>query len=130
MKYSTLQKNALIGFLESNGGAAMTAEEIYSALSNDLGKSTVYRLLSELAAEGTVNKFAKENGKGMLYQYAHGNSCRAHLHLKCLKCEKLYHMNEKDSERILQSIKNDSDFSVSETNTVLFGVCRECGKNT
>ena len=128
MKYATLQKTVLTDFLSANADSAMSADEIYNAVSADIGKSTVYRLLSELASEGKVNKFAKENGKGVLYQISHGNGCHSHLHMKCLKCDKVYHMDEKNSERILKSIKEDSDFSVSEPNTVLFGICRECGK--
>ena len=107
----------------------MSAEEIFKAVSPDIGKSTVYRLLGELSSDGSVNKFAKENGRGVLYQFSHGNNCSSHLHMKCLKCDKVYHMDEEESERILKTIKDGSDFSVSESNTVLFGVCRECGKN-
>ena len=129
MKYSAVQKTVLIDFLKNNKDKAMTADEIYRGIGGKIGKSTVYRLLAALSEEGLINKFANENGKGVLYQYASENKCDTHLHLKCMRCDKFYHMDEKKSEKILQSIIDDSDFSVSGSSTVLFGVCADCRKN-
>ncbi|MBQ7500062.1 MAG: transcriptional repressor [Clostridia bacterium] len=128
MKYSTSQKALLIDFLMKNKDKAMSAEEIYKGIDGRIGKSTVYRLLAELSGEGGINRFAKENGRGVLYQYAHEKKCTGHLHMKCLKCDKIYHMDEKRSESILKTIREDSDFSVSDSSTVLFGVCSDCNK--
>ena len=129
MKYSTVQKTILIDYLKKNKEKAMTADEIYRGIDGKIGKSTVYRLLAALSEEGSINKYSNEHGKGVLYQYASEKKCDSHLHLKCMRCDKFYHMDEEKSERILKSIIDDSDFSVSGSSTVLFGVCSDCRKN-
>lgn len=74
-KYQTEQKKLLLRYMEKSENRQFSAEELAMALIAEgekaPGKSTVYRLVTELYAEGTLRRFPKTEGRGWLYQY-HG----------------------------------------------------------
>ena len=55
-----------------------------------------------------------------------GESCRAHLHLKCSICGQMVHMGHEESLDLVRMIDKKYHFSVSEGDTVLFGLCENC----
>ena len=63
------------------------------------------------------------NGK---YQIVAGEHCHSHLHLKCMGCGRLIHLDERVSDELLDRVRACSSFSVSEEETLLFGSCAEC----
>ena len=93
------------------------------------GKSTVYRLVTELYAEGTLRRFPKTEGRGWLYQYHGAGGCSGHLHLKCVSCGKLLHLNCGMSEELLEHIEEVHRFKVDNGATVLYGLCADCRKD-
>ena len=129
--YKTRQKDSLLNFLSRHTDTPLSIDEICEGLSGEPdppGRSTVYRLVNRLVEDGDVMRF--EQDKKFLYQMPGGEECHHHLHLKCTGCGKLLHMNHEQSERIIEAIFGEEDFAVSETETTLFGVCRECRKKT
>ena len=132
--YHTEQKKALLDFLTRHCDTPFTIEELVRAMEEELGpeavpgKSTVYRLMTRLVDEGTVKRFVKGNSRHFLYQIVAGEHCRHHFHLKCTRCGKLIHMDDKASEKILQEVLLGSDFTVSQEQTTLFGCCKECNR--
>lgn len=128
-EYKTKQKEILIGFLKNRTDTPLSIEEIFEGIDSageSLGKSTVYRLINKLCEEGTVKRF--EQGKKFLYQLAGGEDCHHHLHLKCTECGKLLHMDHEQSEKLIEAIYGKQGFTVSETDTTLFGKCGDCNK--
>ena len=93
------------------------------------GESTVYRLVTELYAEGTLRRFPKTEGRGWLYQYHGAGGCSGHLHLKCVSCGKLLHLNCGMSEELLEHIEEVHRFKVDNGATVLYGLCADCRKD-
>ncbi len=133
--YRTEQKKMLLAYLQAHGDEAYTVEElaegmrgIYGELSP--GVSTVYRLMTRLAEEGRVKRFPKSHGRGFVYQIVAGRSCAAHLHMKCTDCGRLVHLDFALSEELSRRIMAVSQFALSEEETVLFGVCAECQKQS
>lgn len=135
-QYKTQQKEELLAFLFSHRDTPMRVEEISEQLhaknENAPGKSTIYRLIGRLCEEGKVKRFEQGSSRTFLYQYAGDEACHHHLHLKCLSCGKLLHMDHAQSERLLSEIYGDSDFLVDQEETTLFGRCKSCsgGKET
>ncbi len=131
-EYKTRQKELLLQYLASQRDRPLSVEEIFdgvSDLSDAPGKSTVYRLINRLCDEGEVKRF--EEGKRFYYQLAGGEACHHHLHLKCTNCGRLLHMDHEQSEKLIEAIYGEQGFTVSETETTLFGECGECRrKNT
>lgn len=136
-EYMTEQKTVLLDFLRENGERSYTIDELMQKMSersgtNMPGKSTLYRLMNRLCEEGKVKKFARESERCFAYQAFLGEHCSTHLHMKCVSCGKLLHLEHALSDELLSRIRSVSDFSVSESETVLFGSCADCrfgGKN-
>ena len=131
--YRTEQKKILLSFLERNADRAYSIDEIIHGLreetQSDLpGKSTVYRLITKLVAEGQVKRFVKGNSRHFVYQLLQGGHCHLHLHLKCTLCGSLLHLDEETSDKLLQTVSLAQNFAVSERDTVLFGTCGSCRK--
>lgn len=130
-EYVTEQKRILQKILEDNCDQAYTVDELLDKMveacgEHAPGKSTVYRLITHLVEEGTVKRFIKDNSRKSAYQIVLGEHCDCHLHLKCIECGKLIHLDEEISDKLLSTVKDTSDFSVSEEATVLFGKCGDC----
>ena len=130
MTYHTAQKARLFSFLQQHADAAFTAEELCDALADtgEVGKSTVYRLLPQLIAEGQVKRFSGSGRRRVLYQAVGCAHCDAHLHLKCTACGRIIHLDESASDAVLHRVLQSSAFAVDEKQTVLFGKCAACGK--
>ena len=135
--YNTEQKKLLLGFLEKNSDRSYTVDEIVEGIKQSvgesaLGRSTVYRLMTRLCEEKRVQRFAKEGSRRFSYRIIADDHCRNHLHLKCLGCGRILHLDRATSDSLLEQVRLMKDFSISEEDTLLFGNCSECkigGKN-
>ena len=130
-EYVTEQKKILQRILEENKDRAYTVDELVDIMKlshgdDAPGKSTVYRLITHLTDEGKVKKFSRPDTRKSAYQIIMGEHCDCHLHLKCLDCGKLIHLDEEVSDKLLCAVMNNSNFSVNEEATVLFGKCGSC----
>ena len=126
MGYNTGKRERILTFLSENGDRSYTLEEICAALTEDgKGKSTVYRIVSELVGEGCLSRLSDGRTRHCTYQYVGDEHCHHHMHLKCKGCGRLVHLDEgvsRDFERTLMAI---GGFTIEE-GTMLFGTCREC----
>ena len=131
--YRTKQRELIVGCLVENKERHITADEIVQLLrerSEPVGKATVYRLLDKLVGEGAVRKYIAEEGKSACYQYSDGSdSCNRHFHLKCVRCNRLFHVECDYLSELDGHILAHHGFTVDNTKTVLYGICRECGGN-
>ena len=132
-EYATEQKKMLLDFLRSNCESAYTVEELVEGMqalygAEGPGKSTVYRLMTHMVEDGTVKRFVKGHSRRFVYQIVAGEHCRSHLHLKCMDCGRLIHLDEQVSEELLDKVRLCSNFAVSEEETVLFGACSDCNR--
>ena len=126
MGYNTGKRERILAFLAERGDGSFTLEQICDALTEDgKGKSTVYRIVSELVGEGYVRRLSDGRTRHCTYQYVGDEHCHHHLHLKCKGCGRLVHLDEdisRDFERTLMSV---GGFTIEE-GTMLFGTCRDC----
>ena len=132
-EYRTEQKRILKKILVDNCERAYTVDELMQKLREHFGdfapgKSTVYRLLTHLVEDGSVKKFIKDNMRKAAYQIVNGEHCDCHLHLKCLDCGRLIHLDEAVSDELLNKVRGTNDFRINEQATVLFGQCGSCKK--
>ena len=128
--YNTAGKKALVGFLAQREAKQFTVEDLSSALKEEniqIGKSSLYRLLEKLYAEGVVRKFKHEESASSVFQYVGDDAeCAHHLHLKCSECGKLVHLHCDMSAELVEHIFHDHGFSVDRKRSVLYGICRDC----
>lgn len=127
-KYMTHQKKELLAFLQQHADRHFTVEQIVAGMDGGkAGKSTVYRQIARLAAEGTVRRFESPGSKSFVYQFAgQTGGCDAHFHLKCQKCGRLIHMECAQLSAVQQHIAAEHDFLIGSHRAVLYGECTAC----
>ena len=125
--YMTQPRKRLLTYLHAHPDETLSAGQISRDLP-EISVSAVYRNLAALEQDGTVRKVAKSGSREVFYQYMQAESCKAHLHLSCKKCGKTFHMDEAETEQLLQSIARVDGFAVDRADTVLYGVCDDCAE--
>ena len=126
MKYNTGKKEQILSFLLNNASSAFTLEEISSAIVPDgRGKSTVYRIVSELVESKDVKRISDGKTRHCTYQYIGADECFSHIHLKCRDCGKLIHLDENISQNFKNTLISYEGFSM-EDGGIIFGKCVDC----
>lgn len=92
-QYMTAQRKKLAEFLQSNSDYLFFAEEISKYLGGEGGMSisAVYRNLDRMVEEGSVHRFVRAETRSFLYQYVGAEPECSHVHLKCVKCGRIFH---------------------------------------
>lgn len=126
--YQTRQRKEILSFLQKEPDKQYTIDEIAEHL-DGVGKSSAYRIMSNLAEEGLVRRFVKNPGRRYLYQLLFSTECNSHFHLKCSNCGKIIHLEHGFSSDMRAKIAKQHGFLVDESQTVLIGRCGECRKD-
>ena len=128
--YNTHTRQLILDYLINNRQHAVSASNILEHLEAQGASpnpTTVYRYLDKLAKDGTVIKYVAEKGCQAAYQYVEpGRGCEQHLHLKCVKCGKIIHLECHFMEEISHHIEESHGFTLQCKNSILYGVCKEC----
>ena len=125
MKYITGNREQILDLLSKNDDRSFTIEEIVNCVTSDgKGKSTVYRIVSELTVSGCIKRLSDGATRHCTYQYVGDHECLAHLHLKCRDCGKLIHLDDGISHEFCDALLS-CGFSVEE-GSMLFGKCQKC----
>ena len=126
MSYTTGKRARIIEYLSDNADKSYTIEEICAVLTEDgKGRSTVYRLVSELVGEGALARLSDGRTRHCTYQYVGGELCHTHLHLKCKGCGRLVHLDRTISEEFERTVSRIGGFSI-DNGALLLGVCNDC----
>ena len=119
-----------LDFLKSNSDRTVTAADIDEHLKkcdSEVNITTIYRYLDKLASEGTVIKYVAEKGGKAVYQYVEqGHKCDEHLHIKCVKCGCIVHLECAFMDEIAEHILRDHGFALQCKNSILYGTCEKC----
>ena len=131
--YNTAGRAKLIAYLaEHTTQTPQSAEHIYATLArmgDAPGYSSVYRLLSQLCAQGSVRRVrALAPAKGYLYQYVQEHACHTHFHLHCLSCGEITHLECDCGEEIASHLMDRHGFFTDFGRTVFYGTCAACQK--
>lgn len=126
MKYNTDGKQQVLRFFRENADKAFSCEEAFCALRHTgIGKSSVYRIISDFEMQSKLKKVHNSTGKQSLFRYASEGSCSEHLHLKCLSCGRLIHLDRVTTGTVEDSLLSSSGFALDE-GTPLYGKCQSC----
>ena len=123
--YQTHQRRALLDFFESGEGREYTIEEILSGLGESApGKSTVYRLVKKLEEEGTLRRITREGTSKAVYQLSGADCCAEHLHIKCVDCGLLVHLDHEAQDELART----TGFVIDDSRSMLYGHCARCAR--
>lgn len=124
MNYSTHHKKEIVSFFLSSPERVFRSDEIEKSLS-EIPKSTLYRILSQLVDCGVLRRVSTSE-RSYSYQYQGERQCSGHMHIKCINCGKVEHLDEKATESI-EKIAAFQGFKAMNS-TYIEGICEECIK--
>lgn len=128
--YNTKQKKLVFDLVKSNGQKQLSCDEITYLLvqqGTPVGKTTVYRQLEKLSADGKLKKINAQNSKSVLYQFVDENMhCDEHMHLRCIRCGKYEHLCCDFMKTVSEHISQHHNFAVSNYHTEILGICADC----
>ena len=128
-KYITRQRKLLLAYLSEHIDEQVSSRQIAAAFENEkISISAVYRNLSELEKEGKIKRCVRENSREVFYQYIAAKECKDSLHLSCRVCGKCFHLDKADADKLINSVEKSKGFQIDKTDTVLYGVCKDCCK--
>lgn len=126
-QYHTRQKDIIMNFFKSHANECFCAKDIIHNNTISVGEATVYRCLAQLTKENKLKKFISDNNSGAFYQYYSIETCaNCHIHLKCLSCGELLHLNCSFMSDIESHMKELHNFSMDSSKTVIYGICDHC----
>ena len=133
-KYKTKQREFIIKYFESNQNKHVTAEDIIEYCKEEkiaISKATIYRTLNLLLEESIINKYFIDEKACSCYMLT-TTSCNSkdHYHLRCKNCDKIFHIDGLEFEKISKKIKKEFNFTIDVSKTTLYGKCGDCFKET
>lgn len=128
--YTTKHRQMIDEYLKNNKDKTIHVSDIYEYLIKNeikINLTTVYRYIDKLAAEKKLIKYASDKGDKASYQYVEESpSCNDHLHMQCMKCGKLIHLDCEFMKEFNAHIKAHHDFNIEYNKSILYGLCTEC----
>lgn len=130
--YNTKARSKILDYIKNNSQLTLCASDIIDYMKNSgysVNQTTVYRYLDKLCSEHIIVKYPDSTGEKSIYQYVgKDEECINHLHLKCIKCKKLIHMDCSFLDEFSHHLQENHDFNIDFKGNMLYGVCKECSK--
>ena len=107
---------------------SFTANDIFKSLdasNNHVGLTTIYRSLDDLEGKGIITKYYDDSKKAY-YKLIENCQSVVHFYLKCVKCNKIEHVDCQCIEDFKKHILNKHKFSANFENIVISGLCSKC----
>lgn len=129
-EYKTKVRTVLFEFLQENPDRGFTAIDLLTYLQLNIegvNKTTVYRNLDRLCEQGIIYKYRELEHEGWFYQYsAEHTHCNAHMHGKCSKCGKLFHIEDNFINEFEENVMRTYGLKIDFGKTLIIGVCQGC----
>ena len=130
--YKTEGRKKIMDILRQSGGVPLSVPQIEGKLQeggSPLNKTTIYRYLDKLEDSGDVVKYAVDEGRKALFQLVdRKRRCDQHLHLKCVECGALLHLDGPPMSTLAEQVYTEHGFMIQCRNSVIYGLCQECLK--
>jgi len=127
----TTRRELILEVLLENDGKHLSAEEVYNLVklkAPDVGLATVYRAL-ELFQEFDLIKAIDFGDGRKRYEFgAEKGKDHHHHHLICIKCGAIIEVNEDLLEELESRVSKKHNFTVTDHQLKIFGVCEQCAK--
>lgn len=124
--YKTRQKELILDVIK-NFKNDFTIKEIYEKLNQNVGLTTIYRIVSKLVEEGKIKKSIDYNNV-VRYQYLDECQCDNHFYLKCDKCGSITHVDCDCINDFTNHVLKNHSFKVDNVNIIIKGICKKCSK--
>lgn len=123
-EYNTRQRSTILSFFRSHSDRSFSIQEAVGYLSDAAGKSTVYRIIPRLVDEGYLMRIPSDDNESS-FQYRDPGKCPGHMHMRCVSCGRIFHLDDSLSSRLAELIRDGNGFSLMNT-SILEGLCPDC----
>ena len=124
IEYKTKQKDIIINIIK-NLNHEFTVKDIYDSISNEVGLTTIYRVVDKLVENNILKKYLSKDNV-VYYQYLEKCNKFNHFYLKCEKCNNIFHVDCDCVNEISEHILNEHKFKANNKNIIIEGVCESC----
>lgn len=119
----TPTQEAVLRLLQESA-TALSQDKIEAALSGQMDKATIYRILQRFLSDGILHKIVSDQGKNYYAFEGHKDSTHPHphnhVHFKCSTCGNL--------ECLAQTIQVEppSGYTFHSAHFLITGICKNC----
>lgn len=128
--YNTISRKKILEYLVENSKRTVNVQDINHYLSENgygVNITTIYRYLDKLIKEGSVMKYASKEGNQAVFQYVESASnCNEHLHLQCVKCGAICHLDNMTMSDFSSKVKDNHGFMIQCKKSIIYGLCMKC----
>lgn len=126
--YRTRSRTCIQDYLQKNADRTVTVTDIVRYMEEQEQKvnvTTIYRYLDKLIKEGKVHKYVSESKEMASFQWIK-ECCHDHLHIRCIGCGKVAHLDCGFMNEIEQHFLAHHGFTLDCEGTILHGFCASC----
>ena len=124
IKYNTKQKEIILKIIKKQN-KEFQIKDIYEKAQDNIGLTTIYRLIDNLTKENIIKKTIGKDGKNY-YQYLEKCQEENHFYLKCNKCKKITHIDCDCIKELSEHILKKHKFNTDKKNIIISGICEKC----
>lgn len=127
--YNTEQRRQVIECLDKAADRYQTVDDILAALRDEgssIGRTTVYRTVEKLVADGEVAKVTGVRGSSACYKRLPMQGAHAQGQLLCVRCGRAFPLDCSMLQSFSDHIREHHGFVVDQRRTVICGVCEDC----
>ncbi len=127
----TTRRELILKVLLENNGKHLSAEEVYNLVKReapDVGLATVYRTLELFLESDLIQTIDFGDGRKRYEFGAEAGENHHHHHLICIKCGQIIEVNEDLLEELENRVSKKHNFTVTDHQLKIFGVCEQCNK--
>lgn len=130
--YNTRQRELVRSLMDAHTDSYLTVDAVSALLASDghhIGRTTVYRALERLSAEGLVAKVAGIRGEAAQYR---GIPAGEASHpgemgqLRCVRCGRAFPLDCEMLASFDEHVLHEHGFAIDPRLTVLYGMCAAC----
>jgi len=121
----TLPRMKILDILEGSGARHQSAEDVYKVLldmGEDIGLTTVYRVLTQFEAAGLVKRHHFEGGHSV-FELNQGDH---HDHILCVKCGRVDEFVDEIIEQHQKDIADRLGYELTDHCLYMYGICSQC----
>lgn len=128
--YNTKARQEILDYLKKRWASTVSAADILQHLKENgtpVSPTTVYRYLDKLLSEHTIIRYVDSEGGRAVYQLTGKDQhCADHLHLKCVKCGRIIHLDCGFMDEFKDHLQDHHDFQLQCEGNMLYGICNSC----
>lgn len=122
--YKTNKHEIIVELFKNNSNTSFPATVLVDKFSDKMNKATIYRQLKSLESSNYISKTYNQSTK--TYEYQLANDCKNHLHLKCVNCGRIIHLECHEAKLLIEHINNEHGFTINQYESTFYGLCKEC----